>query len=161
MSFRVRYATAVLLALVAVSGCSRKKIKVDATNVAKKNDFVMWADWVKDKGTRYDVSFNFRNDGERHAIFYLDELECYRGTTAGELKHTFFNTGHRTFKAHPHHPDHSNMVCKVSGTGAFRIVLSHVYDNPNGDGITRGDVLAENLEWVQADDSAPAVKEDK
>ena len=146
-----RHALLVVAALVSASACSHTKAVLHPTYVAKKSDFSMWVDWVKDKGSKYDVSFNFRNDGEKHALFYLNELNCYRGSTPGTLKHTFFNTGHRTFKAHPHQLEHSNMVCKVKGSGPYRIVLSHVYENPSGDGVTRGDLLAENLEWSQVD----------
>ena len=42
-----------------------------------------------------------------------------------------------------------NMVCRLfsPSEGPFKIKINKVYANPENDGVTRGEVIAENIEW--------------
>ena len=79
----------------------------------------------------------------------MGEIQCYHGASQGVLKHTFFNTGERTIDFAPTETKSFNAVCDLQGekgTGDFRIVIGSVYSNAAGDGKTRGELLAKDIE---------------
>lgn len=141
---------AMILALV-VSACGHKKIVVNAEDTKMtKNDLVsIDAEWVKEKGSHYDVQLKVKNVSENDIIILLNDMQCYKGTSQGVLKHTFFNTGERTIDFRKGQLKALRMVCTIGGktTGDDRVVISRIFDNPGADGATRGKVLGENIEW--------------
>jgi hypothetical protein len=139
-----------LIALMAViSGCGSKQVKLSDSNKVTTKGIAMWATWVKDKGKKYDMQLNIANENEKAAIILLYDMTCYRGETPGRFKHTFFGMGERTINFGSGQTKNFTMVCDDLGkaTGDIKIKVRKVYENPNGDGITQGKVLAENLEW--------------
>jgi len=134
-------------------GCSsRKSIKIDSTSAASDAPVVsLRFEWIKEKGDKYDMRLIVKNGTDKSILFYLNELHCFKGSVEGTLKHTFFNTGHRTFKFHPGAQEAYNMVCKVGDNvqGDYRVVLGRVLENPTGDGKTPGKQIAEKIEVVQ------------
>lgn len=110
--------------------------------------------WIKDKGGKYDLAMNVHNDeSDKGIIIFLSDMGCQRGTLAGSLKHTFFNTGERTIDFKPGQSKDFKLVCKVEGktSGDFKLTVSKVYDNPSLDGKTVGKIIAKDLSWTQSD----------
>ena len=110
--------------------------------------------WIKDKGKKYDINLIVHDDSdEKGIIFFLSDMGCKRGASAGSLKHTFFNTGERTIDFKPGQTKTFNMVCDTQSkaTGPFTLTIAKVYDNPSLDGKTVGKVIAKGLSWTQDD----------
>lgn len=131
------------------TACGGKKIKLSEDTKITKDGVSVWATWVKDKGKKYDVQFNISNSSKNDIIILLDDMNCYRGATRGMLKHTFFNTGERTIDFRAGQMKAFNLVCdyKVMAEGDFKITIARAYDNPGGDGRTRGKAVANDIEW--------------
>lgn len=141
--------TALILA-VASTACSHKKvINSEETKMTKNDLVVIDADWVKDKGKRYDVQLKVKNVSDNDIIILLNDMQCFKGTSQGVLKHTFFNTGERTIDFRKGQLKSMRMVCTIGEKtdGDDRIVVGRIFDNPNADGATRGKVLGQNIEW--------------
>ena len=141
------------LGAVGLTSCSGKKIIPDGSDRVTKNNISIWSSWVKNKSDKFDVRLHIANDSEKDVIILLSEMHCFRGTIRGELKHTFFNTGERTIDFRPRETKEFNLVCRTNenAEGDFKIVVGHVYANPQGDGKTRGDAIAKDLEWKVVD----------
>lgn len=142
-----------LLSLVTIAGmigCGSSRLRPNSGATATKAGVIsLWADWVKDKGDKFDVRVNLRNDSTKEALIVnLHDFNCFRGQTRGKFRHTFFNTGERTFDLQPNEHKEFNAVC-VTGdaSGPFRLEILKVYENPNMDGQSRGKILAKNLRW--------------
>lgn len=110
------------------------------------------AEWIKDKGKKYDIHFKMHNEHSKPIVVLLSEMTCYRGGMLGELAHTFFNTGERTIDFGAGQLKAFNLVCKIGEKGGknggeYSIKLANVYENPSGDGKTLGKVLKTNVEW--------------
>ncbi|HTM46388.1 MAG TPA: hypothetical protein VL137_15615 [Polyangiaceae bacterium] len=135
--------------LVVACGGGRVMLDRSSNTVINAGTISVWADWIKDKGVKYDVRLNIQNDSEKSLIVKLGGTRCYRGQTEGELKHTFFNTGEKTMDFEPGQKKAFNLVCDLAGEarGDFRIVIERVFDNPSNDGMTPGVVVAEKVEW--------------
>lgn len=119
-----------------------------------KDVMSVWVAWIKDKGEKFDLNINMRNENPDKAyIVFLSDMGCKRGKVRGQLKHTFFNTGERTIDFKPNEAKDFNLVCKTSGgtRGEFSIEISRIYDNPSMDGKTVGKVVAKGLSWTQSD----------
>jgi len=140
---------------VLVAAACGGRVKLDPqSNVAKQDGIVsMWAEWVKDKGDKYDIRMNIKNDSDQATIIMLNGLQCYRGQIPGRLKHTFFNTGERTMDFRPGELKTFNLVCVYGSDtkGDFRIVIDRIFENPSGDGRQTGKVVAQKIEWNQPD----------
>lgn len=138
-----------LVALSVLSACS-SRYKFEPGSRVTKNDVVIGANWIKDKGDKYDMQFTIANNSTKSIVILLGDMSCYRGELQGQLKHTFFNTGERTIDFRPGELKMFNLVCNygMDTKGPFKITIKKVYDNPRNDGSSTGAVLAENLNWV-------------
>lgn len=118
--------------------------KVEAKDVA-----AVWGEWLKDKSNKFDVRLGIENKSKAGIIVLLQDMDCAKGKAKGKMKHTFFNTGERTIDFQPGEIKSFNMVCRLAfpATGYMEVRVAKVYANPNGDGKTRGKVIAENLVW--------------
>jgi hypothetical protein len=137
------------IVVAGLAGCASSAIK-DGNYTMTKNDLVqIQVDWIKDKGTKFDVEMKVTDISKHDIIFLLREMSCFKGETRGVLEHTFFNTGERTIDFHSGQLKQFRMVCDIGtkSEGEFRFVIGKIYDNPGGNGETKGDVLAENIEW--------------
>ncbi|MCJ8276493.1 MAG: hypothetical protein MJK18_06610 [Bdellovibrionales bacterium] len=140
--------------LVLASCASRKTLEPDSNMVESSGVVKVWANWVKDKGKKYDIQFAIENVSKKSLIIYLRDIKCFRGEAAGRLRHTFFNTGERTMDFHEGEMKQFNMVCspyKKEARGPFKILIKKVYDNPEDDGETKGKVIATDIEWTLAE----------
>ncbi len=151
---------AILMCFVALVGCGGKKIAMNSGNYAvAPGKLSMTVGWIKDKASKLDIHLSLKDESNESAmIVYLHDIGCYRGDQHGDLKHTFFNTGERTIDFKPGQTKSFNVVCKLGseGSGPLRVVIAKVYDNPGFDGKTAGKILATNIEWKNADDTAGA-----
>jgi len=144
-----------LALVVFLTGCaSRRELSPSTNKVSKDNLISVWAEWVKDKGKKYDIRLMVSNDSPNPFIILLSEMQCWRGNMRGEMKHTFFNTGERTIDFKAGEMKSFNMVCRLGGeaVGDIRVVIGRVLENPGGDGKTLGKVLTSNVEWKIAHD---------
>jgi hypothetical protein len=124
-------------------------IAVSDNKVTKAGIISLYAEWVKDKGKKYDIGFNIRNESDKGIIVLLSEMRCYRGKEEGVLKHTFFNTGEKTINFRSGELKSMTLVCRLTTKeeGEYRITVGHVYANASGDGKTLGKELLKNVEW--------------
>ena len=139
-----------ILLFIFCSACSsRKKLEADTNKVVMKGVMSVWANWVKDKGKKYDIQLAIENRHKGDIIIYLRDIRCLRGNSSGSLKHTFFNTGERTIDFTPNEIKEFNLVCRLHSkeSGPYRIIIRKVYSNPSQDGESKGEVIAENIEW--------------
>lgn len=130
-------------------GCSSKKV-LDHNNAVSKTGVVkVWANWVKDKGKKFDIQFVVENLSDKGIIIYLNDIQCARGKRTGRIKHTFFNTGERTIDFRGGEIKQFNLVCTIGAKadGPFNMRVVKVYDNPEEDGESRGKVIAQNIVW--------------
>jgi hypothetical protein len=137
-----------LFAVTALMGCGAKRIKIEEKQVTK-NDIVSFnVSALKDKGKSFDIVMGVTNISTNDIIFMLNDMQCYKGTTQGVLKHTFYNTGERVIDFRKGQLKNFKMVCKLADKtkGDYRIVVTRIFDNPGADGETKGKVLAENIE---------------
>jgi hypothetical protein len=129
--------------------CSGKKIILENGNKVSKEGVSVWANWIKEKGKKFDVEIGITNGSNKDIIIMLGDMDCSRGTSSGALKHTFFNTGERTIDFRVGQTKSFRMVCdyRTNVQGPFKIVVRRVFENPGGDGRAKGTVLTENIEW--------------
>jgi hypothetical protein len=146
----IRSFSLVLITLL-VANCSSKKVFSNANASVTENRLLqVRADWLKDKGTKFDIEISVHNISETDVIFLLNEMSCAKGDNSGQLKHTFFNTGERTIDLRRGQVKRFKMVCDigVKTPGDYTIGIGRVFDNPTGDGATKGNVLTEKIAWV-------------
>lgn len=151
MKRKVPPSAALLALLVALNACGHRREVLDPSSnrVGQPGLISVWADWVKDKGDKFDIQLNLKNESERSLIVSLHAMRCYRGEHEGKLKHTFFNTGEKLIDLRPGDSKDMRLVCTLDGEtrGEFRIVIDRVFDNPTSDGVQTGEVLARDLQW--------------
>ena len=140
---------AVFFAFVACV-CFAGKIKIEGgKKVTKAGVISVSADWVKDKGKKYDINLSLTNESKQSIIVMLNDLHCKRGNATGIIHHTFFNTGERTIDLTPGQVKSFNMVCDVKEPtrGDYQVSIGRVFENPANDGKTKGKVLATDVVW--------------
>ncbi len=141
---------AATLGFLLVMACAGKK-EIIPTQSSKVLGGVitMNAEWIKDKGKKFDLRLAISNESKKPIIILLGEMRCSRGDSQGQLVHTFYNTGERTIDFRIGQRKTFNMVCKygAKSKGDYKITVGQVYEDKWGDGVTKGKVLATNLEW--------------
>jgi hypothetical protein len=140
----------VVISLLFVGCASKKVFSGDNASVTENSLLDIQADWLKDKGSKFDIELTIHNKSENDVIFLLKEMSCSRGPLVGQLKHTFFNTGERTIDLRKGQLKRFRMVCDLGSKskGDYVIQIGQVFDNPEGDGSTKGKVLAEKIAWT-------------
>ena len=149
----MKYLIGFSLMVLAFAGCtSRHELVAEQNKVTRPNVISVSADWISDKGKKYDLGFNVHNEHNKGIIILLKEFRCFKGKTEGVVKHAFFNAGERTIDFRQGQMKQFKLVCTAKGEpgGEFKIIISKVYENPNDDGKTTGKVLAQNIEWKAA-----------
>lgn len=139
---------AIVLALVAFVSPRAHAGKVDLgeadNKVTKAGVITLSADWLKDKGKKYDIGFKFKSEHKEGMLVKLSDVSCFRGDIQGELD------SDKTLEIRPNQFKHLTLTCKLSDKasgGAYRLVVSRVYENVSGDGKTLGKVLAQDITW--------------
>ncbi len=140
----------ILIALLIVNtSCASRRMLSDNNAVTSPGVMKVWANWVKDKGEKFDIQFVMQNLQDTAMIVKLHDVQCARGKRTGSIKHTFFNTGERTIDLMPHESKRFNLVCRVGvdSRGPFNMRIVKVYANPEQDGESIGQVIAKNIIW--------------
>lgn len=147
----MKHLFALVLFVTATQAFAADRLMIDPSNkIVDKGVVTVAIPWLKDKGDKYDINLSIHNENdEKGMIIFLSDLGCKRGGVAGQLKHTFFNTGERTIDFRPGQTKEMTLVCKTEGSksGAFELTVAKVYANPTLDGKTVGKILARNLNW--------------
>jgi len=145
---------AVVLALAA-AGCggTRYTLTPESNTQTQENVISVWANWVKDKGEKFDVDLRVKNLSDKMQILYSDDITGSRGATTGTIKHARLGIGERTIDIAPGQTKSLVIVCIHDGepSGDFVIRLGRIYDNPSGDRKTSGAVVSEGIEWRLAE----------
>jgi len=137
--------------LMTYSACSGSRIKMDAgENVVKAKTIEVSANWIKDKGKKFDVDLNIKNNTDHGIIIMLAEISCAKGKLSGGLKHTFFNTGEKTIDFTAHERKTFRLVCNLGSEteGNYKITIGEVYNNKSGDGKSKDKVIEKNIVWT-------------
>ena len=147
----IGFTAALVIVLFQVSACSKRVQLTAESNRTEKGGIVASANWLKDKGSKYDIQFSITNNFERDVIINLHDISCSKGSVPGTIKHTFFNTGERRIDLKNGESKNFNFVCRLSSKtdGPYKVTIRRVYDNPTGDGIKTEKVLVENIVWQQ------------
>lgn len=152
---QMKFVLSFILCAVSLAASAEDRFIPDPENQMKAKDIMsVWVAWIKNKGEKYDLNINMRNENPDKAyIVFLSDMGCKRGKVRGQLKHTFFNTGERTIDFKPNEAKDFNLVCKTVGgrSGDFQLSISRIYENPSMDGKTVGKVVAKDLTWTQSD----------
>jgi hypothetical protein len=138
-----------LFAAIAVMGCGAKRVKIEEKQVTKNDIVAFNVSALKDKGKSYDILMSIQNvSPDKDIIIMLNDMQCFKGASQGELKHTFYNTGERTIDFRKGQLKNFKMVCKLGSKtkGDYRILVTRIFDNPGADGETKGKVLGSNIE---------------
>jgi hypothetical protein len=146
----MKFVVASLLAAFALTACGSNPVIDEQHAEASKAGISFRPILIKDKGAKYDIKFAISNLSDKNIIILLSEMSCYRGHMMGILKHTFFNTGERTIDFKAGQMKEFKMVCDYGSKmkGDYKISIRKVYENPNGDGATKGKVITENIDWT-------------
>jgi hypothetical protein len=150
--------TITLLAAFSFAACSKKvEIKPEQSKV-ETHGLGLQVNWLKDKGSKFDLELAVSNNTGKDIVINLGDISCFRGTSQGMLKHTFFNTGERVMDFRSGQMKIFRLVCTMGGKpeGDFRILINNVYENSNGDGSSTGKVLLKKVEWKAAAAAAAA-----
>ena len=128
-------------------GLAKHKI---ATGVTTTVDGVVSvsAEWVKDKGRKWDVELQLKSLHPKPFIILRKEIQCFRGEKEGSLR-----KGEEIIALTKNHSGSYTFQCDigVEAKGDFKLVISKVYENPDDDGQTKGKVLANNVLWQTPD----------
>jgi hypothetical protein len=154
----MRTTTAVALSSVVLAGLltascrnvERRELIASKNTVTKRGVVSCWADWVKDKGDKFDISFSIRNESDQALIVFLHDIVAGRGKAEGPVRYGNFGIGERTIDFHPGQTKEQTFVCDavdVAKSGPYHVTIKRVYSNPNHDGRSYGEVLAEDVEW--------------
>ena len=142
---------AVAIALLPGAGCANKIFLTGSDyQVSGKQTLLVAAGWIKQKSDSFDVRLLLANQTDHDIIIMLKDLDCARGGYTGTLVHAAFGGGDRKIDVGPRGQKALTMVCLLDDgpeTGEYQIVIRRVFDNPNADGATLGEVLAKNIEW--------------
>ncbi|MBI3555797.1 MAG: hypothetical protein HY074_06010 [Deltaproteobacteria bacterium] len=156
------FVLSVALAVTAAVGCShgKKKLESSENRVVKGGIVSLSASTIKDRKNKFDVNFAIGNESGKSIIIVLDDLQCFKGADKGSLNHGMNGIASKMIDFHAGETKTFRFVCTMAGnkSGDPRVVVRKVYDNPNGDGMKLGDVLAENAEWTLASSAKPAAE---
>jgi len=147
----MKYFNYLLVALLTVACTTKQKFETASQAPVKdKSGMALQVNWLKDKTVKYDVEVVMTNESEKARIVMLSDIHCFKGDTRGILKHTFFNTGERTIDFQPGENKSFKLVCNhhTPADGAFRLLVTKIYDNPEMDGASKGEIVSKNLEWT-------------
>jgi hypothetical protein len=142
-----------LLTLVLGTSCAQKRdLRLTENEIKKEGVLSVGAVWIKNKdgGKKYDLELHLTNLSEKPILTTLGELQCFRGRARGAFKHHFFNAGERMINFAPFERKDFKMVCDIGSkeVGDFKVVVKFVYANPSGDGYSKGEVIAKDIEWT-------------
>ncbi len=143
----------VLFAGLGAVGCAytRHALSPAVNTVTAAGGLSAWGDWIKDKGDTFDASFSIRNNSPDKAVivFWQDirggrgdaDSTPRRGRIAGVDAVSVKPGGTKTLTL--------TFPCRREASpGDFRISILRAFENPSGDGVTPGAVIAQHIDWT-------------
>lgn len=109
------------------------------------------AEWVKDKGDKWDVSLKFTNESSATILFFAGDMKCARGKE--ESPNVDIHSDRRTIDLRTKESRTVLITCRgltPKGNGDFRVTMK-AFSNPTGDSNTPGKVLIEKMTWKQGE----------
>ncbi len=135
------------LVTLACIGCSHKK-SITGGAQSTSHGLVLSANWVKPKGGKFDMELQVRNDTGKPILLATADLQCSRGATQGVVRDNFSDR-ERLMSFAPNQTRSFKVFCvNTSDQGSFRVGIARVFGNPSNDGVTKGPVVASNVEWL-------------
>lgn len=135
-----------LVILVPTISCSHGKKFSTAGAKVSKNGFTLEANWVKDKGKKFDAGIVLANSGKTPLLLEAGAVRCFHGETEGSLTGIDGTVGIPTGGSNSL-TVHCNLGTKVS-EGAYKLEIVKVWSNPSGDASGKGKEVASNLVLV-------------
>ena len=113
----------------------------------KTDALTLRVEWVEPHDDFFAFQLEATNHGGQPLLVFWKDMGCARGGTPGDLHYAALGIGERAIDvAGGQRKSLMPMVCQVeASTGDFHVRVGHVYDNPNADGATPGEVLARDL----------------
>ncbi len=136
---------------LALAACGSTRFVPSAPPTQVPGVISVWGAWIKDKGDKFDVSLNLRNESGGMLVVLLSDIDGARGDAAGAMRHVFFGAGERAIDLRGGQTKAFTMSCKLGrhvDAGDFRVILRRVYDNPSRDGRTPGSLVASDVTWT-------------
>jgi hypothetical protein len=140
--------TLALISAFTVGCASKNRVSVGGTPVKAGNIMEARVNWLKDKKDKFDFNLSLQNTSDKGVIIYLNDISCMKGTSTGEVKHTFFNTGERTIDFRPGQMKEFKLVCILGHEvpdNSFKVIVKRINEDQFGNGTTAGKILARNL----------------
>ena len=130
---------------IPLMGASKITLGTEDNKVTKTGVISVYSSWLKEKGKKYDLDFNLRNEHDKGIILLVNEVHCYRGKEEGITKlggdnAMYFRAGELKDPV---------LTCKLSTSepGEYRVTIGKIHENISGDGKSLGKVLSKGLEW--------------
>lgn len=138
-----------------LAACAHENYNLSENYSSYPNLFKVWATHIKDKGRKYSVDFNMRNESKEPLIVNLSDIKCYKGNILGELNRHIRGArqgvGEKIIDLGPGETKSFELLCDFNHNkvkqGNFSIIIERIFDNPPGDHKTSGKVLARELTW--------------
>lgn len=143
---------AVLFLCLFAAGCHsvpKRELSPAENTVTERGAVACWGEWIKDKGEKFDIGFGIRNESKDSIIIFLHDIVAGRGDAEGPVKHAIFGIGEKTIDFVPGQTKTLTLVCESvdAKPGPYHVTIRKVYTNPNRDGRTYGDVIADDVKW--------------
>ncbi|MCC6748142.1 MAG: hypothetical protein IT371_10815 [Deltaproteobacteria bacterium] len=108
----------------------------------------VWADWIKEKRDGYDVRLNLISESQQVLMIHASQLRCFRGRYPGVI-HSRHLERRPVLLLGPRARAVLVLHCRFNAPvpGAPAVEIARVHENPSGDGMTPGQVLAQDLRW--------------
>lgn len=137
-----------LMLALAMTNCAGKRVNLGEASKITKGPVSIWASWVKDKGKKWDALLHIGNESDKDIVIMFDDVSCWRGNNQGDMKYSIY-IGDRVLFIRAGRKLNMTVVCHtaVKSSGAFIVAVKHAYENPSGDGVSRGKALVSDVEW--------------
>ena len=146
--------TYLILFALLVSACVHHPVLVvnsDSGSAEKKGVIFMQMLTIKNKDKKYDINMKFENQTGVAQIIWLKDMKCSRGKTVGVMSY-YGSPSDVPVRIPAKDQREFIFTCKLPVehlSGEFKLNVTRVFSNPNDDGRTTKDVVAENLSVSQ------------
>lgn len=134
------------LALVSLAGCTKTYYPADP--VAYKGKILkITVEQVKDRGNKFDVKSQIRNESDKSILLFFNGMECFKGDVPGRPVYRL-GIGERAINIPAGSFKRLDFRCDLTRdveTGKYKIKFNNVFANPSNDGKTQGDIIAKDV----------------
>lgn len=140
------YLTLLVMSVAAMSACTtniypEEPVRYDGELIKVQ------VDRIKVKSSYYQVQSRVQNKSEKNLLIMFNSIECYCDGQAGRPQYVL-GIGERDFDLPPLVSKNLQFMCRFARSvecGEMKIKINSIFANPNGDGKTRGEILARDL----------------